>query len=626
MPRYLKALHYQLFLLLLLLVLCAVIYRPGLGGPMLLDDFPQLSGLMESDSQDWHTLAGNYLLSNSGQLGRPVSMASFIASAMLHGNDLRYWKAANLLIHLMTALVVFFLARVLLRATSLAAGKEAAGWLALLVAGLWLLHPLQVSTVLYTVQRMSQLAALFCFAGLLAYSSGRMRQVSASGGGWWQIAVAWLVCLPLAVLSKENGVLLLLLLPLVELVVFRGASFSIMHAKSSRYRFAVTLLPAIVGGVYLLLHFDQLVLNSYAAREFTLTERLLTQSRVLVTYLCQLLVPLPRLMGFYHDDIVLSRGLVNPVSTLGSMLLLAGLLWLAWRLRRYQPLVTLGILFFFIAHALESTIFPLEMMFEHRNYLASFGVLLAVVAVLARLGRQPWLPASVGIVLLLVCSSLTWVRAGIWGSTPLLMQHIYAVHPDSKRLIVINANRYADGGDYPRALTLLGRYDDPGFRLNRLYIGCLRDGRIADGELQEMIAAMQGVVNDQAMTGLIGIANLGLDGKCAISGRLFLALMDRAAAARIQAISLQKLHLYRAHYLQRLEGLDAALTALEAAFSVDSANPVPLFLATEWLLDAGQVERARSVYARALWVVADSHHDYSDFTGPIGARLDGATE
>ena len=82
MPRFLKPLHYQIFLLLLLLVLCLVIYAPGLHGPMLLDDYPQLSGLMESSGSDWRTLVDNHLFSSSGRLSRPVSMASFIASAL----------------------------------------------------------------------------------------------------------------------------------------------------------------------------------------------------------------------------------------------------------------------------------------------------------------------------------------------------------------------------------------------------------------------------------------------------------------------------------------------------------------------------------------------------------------
>jgi hypothetical protein len=100
--RTLQPAHYQF----LLLALCAVIYAPGLSGPMLLEDYPRLTPLMAAEPRDWHTLADTYLLSNGGLPGRPVSMASFIANAMLHGDELRHWKATNLLIHSLTAIVV----------------------------------------------------------------------------------------------------------------------------------------------------------------------------------------------------------------------------------------------------------------------------------------------------------------------------------------------------------------------------------------------------------------------------------------------------------------------------------------------------------------------------------------
>lgn len=431
MTRTLQPRHYQFLLLLLLLVLCGVIYAPGLSGPMLLDDYPRLSPLMTAEPRDWHNLADTYLFSDSGQPGQPVSMASFIANAVLHGGELRYWKATNLLIHGLTAMVVFLLARILLRARPVTAAPGQAGWLALLVAGLWLLHALHVSTVLYTVQRMAQLSALFVFAGLLVYSYGRQRQ-RRSGRGRWPIACAFLVCLPLAVLSKANGILLLLLLPLLEVLVFRGQGLPVTRSVSWRIWPVLMLLPLVLGVLYLLLHAEYFLVNGYALKDFTPVERLLTQPRVLVRYLHQLLVPLPGLMGFYHDDIAVSEGLLRPVTTLGSILLLAGLVWLALWLRQRQPLMALGILFFFLAHSLESSILQLDLMFEHRNYLASFGVLLAIVVLLARTIQQPRVLAAAGIVLLMTWSSLTVVRAGIWGSASLQATHFATLHPESK--------------------------------------------------------------------------------------------------------------------------------------------------------------------------------------------------
>lgn len=616
-----KPLHAQLSLLLLLLLISFFVYAPGLQGPMLLDDYSQLGGLMDVEARDWNTLSDSYLFSNSGHLKRPVAMASFIVNAMLHGDELFYWKTTNLLIHLLVAVLIFFLTRLLFRAAEPPGQRQQVGWLALLVTGLWLLHALHVSTVFYTVQRMAQLAALFTLAGLLAYSSGRFRQVTATGSGWWQIAMAYLICLPMAVLSKESGVLLLLLLPVVEYVVFRGRGLPVARAKSGRILLATMLIPLISGVGYLLLNFDTLVLKSYQWREFTLIERLLTQPRVLVMYLQQLLVPLPGQMGFYHDDIAVSKGILHPVTTLGSMLLLAGLLWLAWWLRNRQAVASMGILIFFIAHLLESTVFPLELMFEHRNYLAAFGVMLAFVVLLTQVIRQPKVLAAAGIVLLLSWAALTSARASIWGSTSLLLNHMYSVHPESKRLLIIHANSLADSGAYQQALAILENRDDPGFHINRLYIYCLRDGRIDDSELLSVTGVADGKITSHAMTGLIRTANLGLDGECEFSYSLYLGLLERAIDAQIRPSQLEKLHLYRAHYLHRLGGTNAALPALESAFSVREDNPLPLFLATEWLIDDGRVRQAGEVYARAKVAADASRQDYSGFTNAIEARL-----
>jgi hypothetical protein len=61
------------------------------------------------------------------------------------------------------------------------------------------------------------------------------------------------------------------------------------------------------------------------------------------------------------------------------MLFIVGLIILAIYARKRLPLFSLGILWFFCGHVLESTVYPLELMFLHRNYLPSLGILLAVV-------------------------------------------------------------------------------------------------------------------------------------------------------------------------------------------------------------------------------------------------------
>ncbi len=56
--------------------------------------------------------------------------------------------------------------------------------------------------------------------------------------------------------------------------------------------------------------------------------------------------------------------------------------WCAFLLRRRYPLLLLAVLFFLVGHSMESTLIPLEMVYEHRNYLPGMLVCLALAAVI----------------------------------------------------------------------------------------------------------------------------------------------------------------------------------------------------------------------------------------------------
>ena len=154
-----------------LLVATVLVYLPGLNGPFLFDDPPNLIlpiNAWLSGQTGWHeVLLGN----RSGLLGRPLSMLSFIANAATTGLAPLPFKATNLAIHLLCGLLIYVLiSRVLTRDPQLRTRAKLA---ALLVSAVWLLHPMQVSTVLYIVQRMAQLSTMFMLLGLLVFVLGR---------------------------------------------------------------------------------------------------------------------------------------------------------------------------------------------------------------------------------------------------------------------------------------------------------------------------------------------------------------------------------------------------------------------------------------------------------------------
>jgi hypothetical protein len=179
----------------------------------------------------------------------------------------------------------------------------------------------------------------------------------------------------------------------------------------------------------------QLAPEVYAFRPFSLEERLLTQLRVLPMYLGQILFPLPRYMVFYYDQIVPSQGWLQPATTLFGGLLILGLLALAALLRQRAPLVALGILWFFGAHFITSNVLPLEIAFEHRNYFALLGVLLALADLIRRVpvqDTQTGKTIMVGLATVFVVF-LCVIRTATWGAEFHLHTDLVSNNPNSPR-------------------------------------------------------------------------------------------------------------------------------------------------------------------------------------------------
>jgi hypothetical protein len=191
--------------------------------------------------------------------------------------------------------------------------------------------------------------------------------------------------------------------------------------------------------------------GAYAARSFTMGERLLTEGRVLVDYLHWTLLPNLNRLSLYHDTYPVSHGLWSPPTTAFAWLLLAALLAAMWWLRNRRPLVALGIAWFFVAQLLTATVVPLELVYEHRNYFASLGVFLAVGDLLLRAPRGDAL-RRVGIVvagcLLLVYAGTTALRALEWQSPLRFSLSEAAKDPQSARATYDVARTYIILSDY----------------------------------------------------------------------------------------------------------------------------------------------------------------------------------
>lgn len=385
---------------------------------------------------------------DAGPLGRPISLASFAVERYLFGLNPYVFKVTNLALHLVTTVLIAGFTRSLLQAWRARFKPDVDAWrvewIALAVAACWALHPVNLTPILYAVQRETILANLFMAGGLWAYVAIR-RHLATRWLTLGILAAVTIVFTALAAFSKEIGALLPLLLFLVEFFVlgFRDRDGS-RAPRLWLFYLALLVVPGILGLWWML---PGAFPPAYVKRPFSLGERVLTEGRVVVFYLGLVVAPRLSAMGLYHDDFTISQGLLSPPTTLLSFVLVAALFALAWWLRKRRPLVALGIVWFFAAQALESTIWPLEIAFEHRIYLADWGIILAAFAlVILPLRRLPWRRAGIALCLLVIVSLglATTVRAWHWRSNLELAKVLAHNHPDSPRSTYLLARLYTN--------------------------------------------------------------------------------------------------------------------------------------------------------------------------------------
>lgn len=368
------------------LLVCALVYWPGLGGSFVYDDF---AFIVTNEAVHVHSLKGSDWLAAATSFpaehqGRWAGMLSFAANHYVGGLNPWGFKLINLGIHLLNGWLLWLLLNALLRSRyELHPGESTRAdgdrQIVAAITLLWLILPINLTGVLYVSQRLESLANTFVLLGLLFYLHARLRD--------WQLqkaalslSVSLFACTVLGLTVKESAVLLPLYVGCIELVFFRCRRVDGSVSRAATILMLVALLaPFLIGLLWLM---SWLGTDQAYSRSFDTYERLLTQARVLMLYLKWIVVPNLSELTLYHDDIAISRGLFSPWTTFASLLGIALLLLGALLVRRKWPLLALGVLFFFCGHALTSTVIPLMLAFEHRNYFPSIGVMLAMASLL----------------------------------------------------------------------------------------------------------------------------------------------------------------------------------------------------------------------------------------------------
>jgi hypothetical protein len=469
------------------LVLCAfsaAIYYPGLAGPFIFDDQANIlsNPYISVHRLDLSTLFLSAASGSAGPLGRPIPMMTFALNYFFSGgfNHTLGFKLTNLIIHIINGFLVFQVFRLLIYLQQRQENKfgqgilaqKGVGYVTLVLAVFWTIHPIQTNAVLYIVQRMTTLSAFFVLLGLISYLIVRTRDNLKSTTKYILISTIP-VFLILGLLSKENAILLLPFILLIEVFFFRESRV-LKFLKQWHPWSAIILIVAGIVALLLLINYS---LPGYSGRDFNLLQRLMTETRVLVFYLSLIFLPLLYKFSLFHDDITVSTGLLLPATTLYSLLLLASITTIAIIYRKKYPCLLFGWLWFLVAHSLESTFIPLELAHEHRNYIALVGPLFAstglIDGAIHRLSRAAYL-----LIFALLFSSLTtitYLRSTDWSSYQDLIVTESSYHPDSPRAQAALGSLLVSKHLLPQGLEAMTRAHElqpgePGFVLNMLMI------------------------------------------------------------------------------------------------------------------------------------------------------------
>lgn len=439
-------------LLATILIVSFFIYYPASLGGFVYDDLPNIvtNNQIHIDSVKNDDLLAAISSGESGPLKRPVSMLSFALNYYFSGLNPTSFKLVNIIIHLVNGVLIFLLTRMILETAVISTiSSKIKEQISLAVTALWLLHPINISSVVYTVQRMNELAAFFSLAGLVIFIWGRINLHNGKGGRAL-ITFSFLICGSLAILSKENGALIYIFIGLLEILLFR---FSDLQKKEKFFLAGLYSLfiaiPLILISVTLILEPDAF-LNGYQQQPFSLYERLLTECRVIWIYIYMILIPDVTQYSVHHDDIVISQGLLSPSTTLFSILGILSLITASFKYNQKLKIFSFGILFFLSGHLIESTILPLQIIFEHRNYLPSYGILLILAYYLLDDSisvKSTNLRRILLTILIISFAICTYIKSSHWENTDLLSIYELEHNPSSSRLNYEAGKFYAEALD-----------------------------------------------------------------------------------------------------------------------------------------------------------------------------------
>jgi protein O-mannosyl-transferase len=546
----------------LVVALCAA-YANSFHGPFIFDD---AACIVENPSIRTLEFPGVLTAPSSAltTTGRPVVNLSLALNYAVGGLSVEGYHVTNLALHLLAALALFALVRraLLLPALSKKLGA-AASELALVVALLWAVHPLQTESVTYVVQRAEALVGLFYFLTFDCFLRGA---TTARNRGWYAAAVASCV---LGMASKEVMLSAPFLLVLFDKTFIAG---SFKESWRRRRGLWLALAGTCVLPVLLLQTTDNRDGSAGFGLGVTSWEYARTQFGFILHYLRLAFWPRPLVLD-YGRYIASSPAEIVP-SAIGVLVLLAAT---AVALVRRPQWGFLGAWFFGIL-ALTSSIIPLpgQTAAEHRMYLPLAAVVVLVVlavysVALERGWRSGWLQALA----LVVAAALGWGtyrRNEEYQSELLLWDGVVRNRPLNDRAYLTRGSVYWTMGQRAAAL--------------RDYDRCI-------------------ALNPREAKAYVGRGNVYID-----VGRHDDALRDYETALRLHP-NLADAHDGRGEVLAFKGQLDAAIEEFNRAITLNPEHAQAHYDLAEAYSATGALDDAIASYDRVIRLRADYANAYN---------------
>jgi Flp pilus assembly protein TadD len=437
------------FLTIVLMLLASAwtftLYYESLDGPFIFDDTPNIELNTAIRWGEQATGKAEELSFDNPNYRRPVAYATLGMNYYFHGYDVWGYRVVNVVIHLLNGFVLYLLIWTTLQTPALAGRYKNSREIALLASLLFLVHPVAVQSVAYVIQRMASLSALFFLLSLFCYARARIscRYKALLYGGCATAAA-------LALGSKENAAVLPIVILLYELYFFRNLKW-----ENIKGLVGTIMAGLFVFGLIALFFLGEnpveRVIGGYGGRDFSLDERLLTELRVVVYYLTLFVFPHPGRLNLDYN-FGLSTSLIDPVSTLLSLLVLVGLVGLAiYSARRYR-ILSFAIWWYLINLVIESSVIPLEIIFEHRTYLSFMMMFAAFSVFLVQYVQDRSKRLVIVGILIGVMSFWTHERAGVWGDKVALWQDVVEKAPGKARSNQNLGVALRDRSDYEEAI------------------------------------------------------------------------------------------------------------------------------------------------------------------------------